>query len=158
MEDVKLKICIGCHVPKPLTDFYTKGKTRPNDYQSFCKKCMQEKYTVWKKQKDNWRWVRKWEKAWRKRNPGRSSCNYWEQLQLVEEHLNAHPCVDCGEDDMDVLDFDHVRGEKLFTIKRMLWLGVPTELLVTEIAKCDIRCANCHRKRHIRKRTWDDIR
>ena len=57
------------------------------------------------------------------------------------------PCVDCGEDDPTVLDFDHVRGDKrcaLGDVAKLITL--PVDDLLAEIAKCDIRCANCHRK------------
>jgi hypothetical protein len=61
------------------------------------------------------------------------------------DYLAEHPCQDCGEDDPVVLEFDH-RGDKEFDISRGLrdraW---PTVL--QEIAKCDVVCANCHRRR-----------
>jgi hypothetical protein len=43
------------------------------------------------------------------------------------------------------MDFDHVRGEKLFNIGQTLSVAMPKFL--TEISKCDIVCANCHRIR-----------
>ena len=56
----------------------------------------------------------------------------------------------CGEDDHVVLTFDHVRGEKSFTISdrlhTMTWTG-----LSREIAKCDVVCANCHLRRTARR-------
>jgi len=65
----------------------------------------------------------------------------------VRAYLVAHPCVDCGEADPAVLEFDHVRGEKLFAIAN----GVERYGLVklkAEILRCVVRCANCHRRRH----------
>ena len=59
-------------------------------------------------------------------------------------------CSDCGESDPIVLEFDHVRGEKLFTIgnagpqKGRIWSRMA---LWTEIQKCDVVCANCHARR-----------
>jgi hypothetical protein len=64
------------------------------------------------------------------------------------EYLENHPCVDCGETNPVVLDFDHVKGQKSFNIGRAIsgshrsW-----QKIMDEISKCEIRCANCHRKK-----------
>jgi hypothetical protein len=56
------------------------------------------------------------------------------------------PCLDCGISyPYYVMDFDHVRGEKLFNIGASSHFGYNKILI--EIAKCDIVCANCHRIR-----------
>ena len=56
----------------------------------------------------------------------------------------ARGCVDCGYDqDSCALDFDHVRGEKSFSIAKNI-LG-NWDRILREIEKCDVRCANCHR-------------
>jgi hypothetical protein len=60
------------------------------------------------------------------------------------EHLNDHPCVDCGEADIRVLDFDHV-GTKRGQISHMVF-NVSLATLEREIAECEIRCCNCHRR------------
>src|SRR6266850_1310044 len=62
------------------------------------------------------------------------------------DYMLSHPCVDCGEADLRCLDFDHVTGEKKFSFARVLDTAIST--LEREAAKCEIRCANCHRKRH----------
>ncbi len=67
--------------------------------------------------------------------------------QLLD-FLRNKKCIDCGEDDPIVLDFDHRnQSSKFKTINKMLsghysWMSV-----MEEIKKCDIRCANCHRRK-----------
>jgi len=70
--------------------------------------------------------------------------------QFVWEYLEAHPCVDCGETDPRVLQFDHVRGHKLEPLSIMVKRGRPLSVIEHEIDKCEVRCANCHLKRHAR--------
>jgi hypothetical protein len=57
---------------------------------------------------------------------------------------------DCGEGDPVVLDFDHVRGEKLFSVSKGL-TDRSFDTLVAEMAKCEVVCANCHRRRTARR-------
>ena len=63
----------------------------------------------------------------------------------------AGGCVDCGESDPRCLDFDHVRGKKLRSVSLMK-TGYSVKVLREEIAKCEVRCANCHRKRTAERR------
>jgi hypothetical protein len=72
--------------------------------------------------------------------------------QFVIEYLTEHPCVDCGEADLIVLDFDHVRGVKEHNISDLIAQEKPLATLQAEITKCDVRCANCHRRRTFRER------
>lgn len=66
----------------------------------------------------------------------------------IKEYLKYHSCVDCGNSDLRVLEFDHRDpSQKKFAISRKVSDGVSIETLVKEVAKCDVRCANCHRIR-----------
>jgi 5-methylcytosine-specific restriction endonuclease McrA len=65
-------------------------------------------------------------------------------------YLAAHPCVDCGEVDPIVLEFDHVRGDKRASISFMVLQRWCWETIQAEIEKCDVRCANCHRRKTAR--------
>ncbi len=62
-------------------------------------------------------------------------------------YLVDHPCVDCGEDDLMVLEFDHVRGEKEKAVSRLVNDCVSWEKILEEVEKCDVRCANCHKRK-----------
>jgi len=50
------------------------------------------------------------------------------------------------------LEFDHVRGKKIKAVARMAQDAFSLESIIEEIAKCDVRCSNCHKKRHAKLR------
>ena len=68
-----------------------------------------------------------------------------ENTRRLVDYLRAHPCVDCGETDVLVLEFDHQR-DKLFNISWGL-AEKPWAKIQLEIDKCQVVCANCHRRR-----------
>jgi hypothetical protein len=66
----------------------------------------------------------------------------------LADYLLEHPCVDCGEGDICVLDFDHEDPtQKVEEVSRLAGFGIAWERVEAEIAKCSVRCANCHRRR-----------
>ncbi len=73
--------------------------------------------------------------------------------QYVFDYLSVHPCVDCGESDPRVLEFDHL-GDKDTTIARLVAAGSSIATIQREIDKCEVRCANCHRKKTSDERGW----
>lgn len=73
------------------------------------------------------------------------------KAKLVDDRMNyllgyfaEHPCVDCGETDPAVLDFDHVRGKEFLVTRELINKSWP--MILAEIEKCEVRCANCHRR------------
>lgn len=69
------------------------------------------------------------------------------------DHFRRNPCVDCGETDVRTLEFDHV-DEKLWTISHLRERGVPLDVLEAEIRRCEVVCANCHRRRTATRAGW----
>ncbi len=65
----------------------------------------------------------------------------------VYQYLMEHPCSDCGEQDPIVLEFDHVRGVKDKAVSALTNQGYALKRVIDEAKKCDVRCANCHRRR-----------
>jgi hypothetical protein len=64
------------------------------------------------------------------------------------EYLSTKKCVDCGEADPVVLDFDHRKPQNKFkSISQMMSGHYSWISLMREIKKCEIRCANCHRRK-----------
>ena len=56
-------------------------------------------------------------------------------------------CCCCGMKDKECLDFHHL-GEKTKTICQLVRDVTSIENLVSEIAQCEVICANCHCKKH----------
>jgi hypothetical protein len=73
-----------------------------------------------------------------------------ERTAYLIAYFETHPCVDCGERDPVVLEFDHLR-DKLFDVTQGLdfrsWQSI-----LDEMAKCEVVCANCHRRRTASRR------
>jgi hypothetical protein len=133
-------ICSRCKVDKPTSDFHK----RYDGFQPACKMCKSDY------QKDS-------------RNKDKIGFNKKKQIHLekrrdvartfVADYLTKHPCIDCGEADIVVLDFDH-RSEKEFNVSVLVCSGSRIERIETEIAKCDVRCANCHRRKTAKDFKW----
>lgn len=78
-----------------------------------------------------------------------------DRRRRVREYLLTHPCVDCGEADPIVLDFDHVDHTlKTANISKMVRDRARWSRIEEEIAKCEVRCANCHRRRTAKQFGW----
>jgi hypothetical protein len=77
----------------------------------------------------------------------------WQRLrktELIDVHKSG-PCMDCGHKfPPECMDFDHVRGRKLFNIGNSATRSA--KALKREIAKCDLVCSNCHRIRTKKRR------
>jgi hypothetical protein len=76
-------------------------------------------------------------------------------LRRLWEYLAEHPCVDCGECDPVVLDCDHIdRTRKRSSVSFLARSGYPWNTVLVEIDKCQVRCANCHRRRTAAQFEW----
>jgi len=137
------RTCPGCQQTKPITEYNIKNKKR-GTYQVRCRSCTKAQLRI------HYQANRPYylEKA---RNRNQSVLE--EQRKQLLAYLADHPCVDCGEKDIVCLEFDHVRGEKLGNIGTMLG-DFSWEVILEEIAKCEVRCANCHRRKTARQRGW----
>ena len=70
-----------------------------------------------------------------------------EKAKYERELKDIAKCLDCGVDYPHyVMEFDHARGERKFTISGS-GLSRSWETVLDEIDKCDIVCANCHKAR-----------
>lgn len=58
--------------------------------------------------------------------------------------------MDCLETDIEVLEFDHVKGKKKAKVTALAHSGYDWSTIEREIRKCQVRCGNCHKRRHHR--------
>lgn len=75
-------------------------------------------------------------------------------LQFIYDYYSVHPCVDCGESDPIVLEFDHVRDSKIKAVSILVKGRYSLEAIQNEIDKCEVRCANCHKRKTAREQSW----
>src|SRR4051812_11892532 len=72
--------------------------------------------------------------------------------QWFDDHKTSLRC-ECGENDIRCLDFHHTRGVKVINLSEAINRGWGKERILEEVAKCDVICANCHRKETFRLAT-----
>lgn len=132
-----MKKCPKCIQTLPL-ELFGKNRAARDGLQVYCCSCRKQVRRKWYEKKlDN----------------HKNSVKSWQRKQLEEirivviDYLKEHPCVDCGEDDPVVLEFDHVRGEKKGSISEMVGARRSLKTILDEIDKCDVRCCNCHRRK-----------
>ncbi len=138
-----MKRCNKCSIDKQLEDFHLNRKMK-DGRQNYCKACMKVRNASYYKLTPE-------------RNPqrqlSRDKCR--EQcFEYVCKYLQEHPCVDCNESDIVVLEFDHVRGTKVQNIATLCARGSSLATLKLEIDKCEVRCANCHRRVTAQRGGW----
>jgi hypothetical protein len=139
-----LKRCVICKQHWPLTHFNRK-RASSDGKQPHCRDCNKAASKAYYRRS-------------REKHLGEVQKNNVKYLARLREiklaYLLEHPCVDCGERNPIVLEFDHVRGTKLNELARLLGYRAGPDRLMEEIAKCDVRCVNCHRRRTHRGGTW----
>jgi hypothetical protein len=138
-----LQQCTGCKQWKPMSDFSIKN-AKTGRRARRCKTC------VAAYGRDHYRKNRPVyiAKAHKNRRVSRAR-NSKRKLTL----LMGLSCVDCGESDPIVLEFDHRdRDDKRGDVSTMMANG--WDSIRSEIEKCDIRCVNCHRRRTAQQFGW----
>ena len=99
------KRCCSCGLEKSLDDFSKRARNKTDGRQSYCKSCHAGVCAArYVEKKDSYKESqRKYRRSIRRR---------------IWHYLESRPCIDCGEADPRVLEFDHVRGAKKFAISQ----------------------------------------
>jgi hypothetical protein len=135
-----MKYCNGCC--RDLDELmYSTDRSRSDDLQSRCKDCCN---------------------AYRKKHYTKNKAKAISYViarviankKRLYGYLMDHPCVQCGESDPIVLEFDHINPDEKeasihWAITKWKW-----ERVLAEIAKCQVLCANCHKRRIAKQQKW----
>jgi len=149
-----LKKCSQCKEESPRNNF-PRHSSYKDGYYAYCKKCRNEKQKQWRKDNpEQWKISQeKSQKRYKENNPdkvkemSKQSYKNNKALKIVylQKYLKEHPCIDCGNKDLRVLEFDHCYGKKTNNISRLTYSTYTLNALQEEILKCEVRCANCHK-------------
>lgn len=73
--------------------------------------------------------------------------NRRETYEELSKYFLENPCLDCGEADPIVLEFDHMEKKtKLAPVSELVSRRRPWRIIFEETKKCEERCANSYRK------------
>jgi len=131
-----MKTCSVCKIDKSKSDYNKKSSTK-DGLQTLCRSC--SKMRSRRYYDDN---TSHHKKVIYVRKNKQVNIN----RRYVYDYLLANPCVDCKENDPVVLEFDHIHDKKK-SISRLIVQGYSVEAIKYEIRKCEVRCANCHRRK-----------
>lgn len=128
------KICAKCNEEKPIDQFSVKNK-KTGKRRAHCHACQRPINQA--------RYAQDKSSYFRRNKERRKRLSEW----LIE--LKSKPCMDCGNSYPScAMDFDHRdRSQKKFTLNGRQLDQYSREMVLAEIAKCDLVCAVCHRIR-----------
>ena len=132
--NIDMKICTKCKKDKEPQDFPVRSSSK-DGRASACKRCAAE-YA---------------KKSYQEGDKERKSKNQRKTFQrnigMLKEYLSGKECKECKEKDIEVFEFDHTDPkEKKHNVSEMVW-HYSWKKILQEIEKCQILCANCHRRK-----------
>jgi hypothetical protein len=138
-----MKVCSKCNIEKDEKEF----NRRFNGLQPYCRDCNRSKL------KDYYRSNKAHAIAYSNKVKWRTRAR---ALKFVMDFVEvAGGCKTCGEKDFRCIEFDHRDPlTKKFAISKMVGAGYGIKRIAAEIEKCDILCANCHKKRTAEQFNW----
>jgi len=137
-----VKICSRCNKAKPITEFNYKFK-KLGIRQKACRECTRSEIRNHYKNNREYYLHKALSRNKKVRDRNR---------KYILKYLSTHSCVDCGENDPIVLEFDHTENKKfdIAFLKRDHSLND----LKAEINKCVVRCSNCHKRKTAKEYGW----
>jgi hypothetical protein len=139
-----MKICNKCKEIKEESEF-NKNSSKKDKLQTRCKPC----------DRIHAKLVYDKDPLGKEKAVLRNKRNIKNNQNLMFSYLQDKQCKDCNESDILVLEFDHRDPKfKQGSISELISSGLTWNKILKEIDKCDIVCANCHRKRTMKQFGW----
>ena len=138
-----MKKCTTCKQTKSKLDF-NKNKSKKDGLNNVCRKCSNlssKRYYSENLEKHKLNTAKHRKK------------HYHRNRRFIADYLLKHPCVDCGETNPIVLEFDHIE-DKYMEVSKLVRCSYSVSKIKKEIEKCEVRCANCHRLKTARQFNW----
>lgn len=130
------KSCTKCNKEK-RTECFSKNRSKKDGLNSHCKDC----HSVYIRAH-----YQKNKKYYKERIAAKKNENKKQNLKLIRGLKEQTPCADCGKKyPYYVMDFDHINGQKKDVVSKLTKSS--PKIVLAEIKKCEIVCANCHRMR-----------
>lgn len=137
------KQCSSCLKNKDFKNFSSK-KDGKHGIKAVCKDCSNKKYREYYYSNNS--------KLRDQINTARRARTL-KIKQFVFDLLKKYGCIDCGENNPVVLEFDHIK-DKHSDVSLLIRNGCSLSKITAEISKCQIRCANCHRIKTASDQNW----
>lgn len=137
-----VKRCHRCGQTKPLSEFHV-NRHRADGVQTYCKPCQAEI--------DRARYQAALTAGipWKRSNPGIKSTYRW-----MVSLKTGKPCTDCGRVfPPAAMQWDHLPGHKKLADVSSL-RDRPRDVILAEVAKCELVCVNCHTIRTVKRAGW----
>jgi hypothetical protein len=126
--DEEEKRCARCSELKPAAAYHRRAEGR----QSWCKDCRRDWDAAYHQRRRDVRTAQK-----RVRKQG--------LIAWMQHFKRSRPCADCGGFfHPAAMTFDHLPGSRKRADVSTLLYGGYRQVLLDEMAKCELVCANCH--------------
>ena len=144
-----MRTCTKCRIAKLESNFFIRDKTTGR-LHSQCKLCYKEQRKI-----NYAKHYAKYRQQYLVRAKIRRDLVRNEFHVNMLDYLSTKACIICGENDIRVLEFDHLDPQdKQFTISQAVRLGRNWQEILIEMAKCQVLCSNCHKKRTATQYKW----
>ena len=142
-RDIPLKRCTRCGNIKDKSEFNIRD-LREGHLQYVCRDCQRQQMRD--------RYASNREKVL-EINHASTHKSQIQAANFIREYLAEKTCTDCGQSDVAVLTFDHVRGEKKYNISNIVSRGYSIATIKKELEKTEIVCFNCRMRRERKRHT-----